>query len=71
MQVAQAIKQPKKLGKIASKLQDIKTEALWGLMAQYYQPVQQLQAVGGRDADVRVLAHKLLDRVLAAGAAHY
>jgi hypothetical protein len=34
-------------------------------MAQWYQPVQQLQAVGGGEADVRALVNKLLDEITA------
>jgi hypothetical protein len=67
LKLGQAVLQPTDLGSLASKLQDIKTEALWVLMAQYYLPVQQLQAVGGYDAAVRALAAKLLGQVMAGG----
>jgi hypothetical protein len=64
MQLGRAVR-PQSLDEMASRLQDIKAEALWGMMAQYYQPMQQLQVVGGSDAGVRALAHKLLNMILA------
>jgi hypothetical protein len=69
MQLARALRGPADLGPLAGRLQDISNRDLWGLMAQCYQPVQQLQAVGGSEADVRALANRLLDRITAADAA--
>jgi uncharacterized protein YidB (DUF937 family) len=64
MQLGKAVR-PDSLGELVDMLHEIGNEALWAFMGQYYQPVQQLQAVGGSDAVVRAQATKLLDRLLA------
>jgi predicted Zn-dependent peptidase len=69
LQLGRAVR-PQSLGELVDRLQEIEAEQLWAFMAQHYQPVKQLQAVGGDEAVVRAQASKLLDRILAGGAAH-
>jgi hypothetical protein len=67
LQLGQAVLRPTDLGRLTIRLQDIKPEVLWVLMAQYYLPMQQLQAVGGDDTAVRASAVNLLTTILAGG----
>jgi hypothetical protein len=68
MQLATALRGPTVPGPLAGRLREVSNKALWALMVQWYEPAQQVQAIGS-ESDVRALAIELLDRITAGDAA--
>jgi hypothetical protein len=66
--MGKAVLKPPDLVRATVRLQKVSTASLWAFMAQYYLPVQQLQAVGGGDATLRASAVELFEAILAGGA---